>query len=286
MTDMGPPVAEKQKGKVELPSPAPSSPPIGEKESATGSRYLVVTIHDVAPPTLPRVRQILSDLEEVGIRRCTLLVVPRFHGEWDLESTPEFRDFLLSRDPERQEICLHGYQHLGRPDDHRGLARLIATRYTDSEGEFYRLQIKRAVPLIERGLEDLARIGIKPRGFIAPAWLHPFALDKELHRLGFLYTVRLWSFILLQPRIVRVWAPALAYSPRRRWRVALSLMWNPAVWRVSRPVKCLRTVIHPCDWEMAVFRRQITGILSAAHQRRVLLTYADLAETLARGSES
>jgi predicted deacetylase len=241
----------------------------------------VVSVHDVAPQTFPAVRRILEDLDSAGVRKRTLLVVPRFHRETTLESDPQFRDFLGSRDPATDEICLHGFEHISGPRRYNGVARLIATRYTDNEGEFYRLETPEAVRLVEQGLEDMNRLGIAPRGFIAPAWLMPLELEPELQRLGFLYTTRLWSFISLRPEIRHFRAPALVYSARRRWRIALSLMWNPSLWRMSWFVDCLRVVIHPCDWKTERFRRQILGILRIAGTRRRIMTYRDLAAAIA-----
>jgi len=240
-----------------------------------------VSIHDVAPQTFPSVCRILDDLDNTGVPKRTLLVVPRFHGESTLESDPGFRDFLLSRDPAVDEICLHGCRHLSGARIYNGFSHLVATRYTENEGEFYRLDTPEALRLIEEGLADMAQLGITPRGFIAPAWLMPLELEHELRRLGFLYTTRLWSFISLQPEIRHFRSPALVYSARRRWRIALSLMWNPSLWRLSWFVDCLRVVIHPCDWHTDHFRRQILGILRIAGTRRRFMTYADLARAIA-----
>jgi len=248
-------------------------------------RSLVVSIHDVAPPTLARVQAILTELEEAGVRQRTLLVVPRFHGGWSIETDVGFRRFLLSRDPERDEVCLHGYEHLAGAIKHGGLSRMVATRYTEGEGEFYRLETAAAVELIERGRDALAEVGICPRGFVAPAWLHPRELDRELGRLGFLYTTRLWSITVLQPEVRRVAAPVLVYSARRRWRLAASRCWNPCLWQMSRPFRFLRLAIHPRDWDVAAFRSQIRWILRGAVRRRATLSYAAVAEALNREAE-
>jgi len=246
---------------------------------------MVVSVHDVAPPTLTSVRAILADLDAWGVARRTLLVVPRYHGRWSVESSPDFRHFLLSRDPDRDEICLHGYEHLAQPRPLHGLARLIATRYTDREGEFYRLDTESALRLVRKGRESLAHLGIAPPGFVAPAWLHSRELDRELQSEGLLYTTRLWSITMLQPRVHSVPAPTLVYSARRRWRLLASLGWNPCLWRLVRLFRCVRLGIHPRDWDVAAFRRQIHSILRSAARTRTFMTYAEIAETLRRESE-
>ena len=49
---------------------------------------LVVTIHDVAPPTLPAVAALRTLAAGWGAARVTLLAVPNFHGTAPLAGPP------------------------------------------------------------------------------------------------------------------------------------------------------------------------------------------------------
>jgi predicted deacetylase len=49
--------------------------------------------------------------------------------------------------------------------------RLITGAYTAGEGEFYDLDYADALERITRARDEFVAAGLRPRGFIAPAWL-------------------------------------------------------------------------------------------------------------------
>src|SRR6266508_4123064 len=99
-------------------------------------RRLVVAVHDVTPAHTPRLEALYRLLQEFGVRRHALLVVPDWHGAWPLERSPEFAAELAERAADGAEIVLHGLRHdeMGQP---RSLGHRLRTwGRTDREGEF------------------------------------------------------------------------------------------------------------------------------------------------------
>ncbi|HVL19053.1 MAG TPA: DUF2334 domain-containing protein, partial [Gemmatimonadales bacterium] len=66
---------------------------------------LLVSIHDVTPSLAPAVERLWALCAERGVVPA-LLVVPNWHGEWDLSSHPEFVRWLRERAAAGAEIVL------------------------------------------------------------------------------------------------------------------------------------------------------------------------------------
>ncbi len=77
---------------------------------------LLVSIHDVAPPNLPAVRQLWQLCREAGVVPA-LLVVPDWHGARPSSVTPSSWRGCAAPYREGAEIILHGERHdeAGRP---------------------------------------------------------------------------------------------------------------------------------------------------------------------------
>jgi predicted deacetylase len=64
-----------------------------------------ISIHDVAPDTLDRVRKMLSRLKKAGVTQVMLLVIPGL--EWTEESLAQLRDWQGQGHP----LAGHGWVH-------------------------------------------------------------------------------------------------------------------------------------------------------------------------------
>lgn len=239
-------------------------------------RFLVVTIHDVSPLNWERCRAILSEIQKHGIERCVLLLIPDHQRRAQLsESTAEFRKWLneVRKD---NEICLHGYAHVAEDLSGTLVQRLIASRYTKGEGEFYRASAKQIEGLLVQGLDEFDQVGLKPKGFVAPAWLlNPEGLHV-LKRMGFTYTPLLSSIRFLEEPQKTVRAPTLCYSVRSSLRKVISMIFNPVLARLSRSQKILRIAIHPVDYDHPAVFRQILRLIDSEVSRRKAVTYCEL----------
>ena len=140
-------------------------------QTPNSKHLLAVSIHDVSPHTWQDTDAILKRLDAIGIANRILLVIPNFRGEHPIdEADPQFIDWLKSCQ-EKDEICLHGHQHQATEISGGPIARLMATIYTNREGEFYQLNRSEIENKLEDGLQKFKLLGLDSSGFIAPAWL-------------------------------------------------------------------------------------------------------------------
>ncbi len=133
---------------------------------------LVVSLHDVAPTTHQVAEKILTELAHRGVSVCSILVVPNYHHLGSSVENREFALWLQELERRGHEIVIHGYFHERPRQPNEELpAKLVTRVYTNDEGEFYDLGYDEALLRITRARDEFQKIGLRPRGFIAPAWL-------------------------------------------------------------------------------------------------------------------
>src|SRR5262249_13074787 len=164
-----------------------SSPPATSGSCATprrtSSRHampreLAIAVHDVEPATFERCALIRDWLDDHGVQRGTLLVIPAP----DLHPLDDRRPELVPRLAERRErgdaIAQHGLHHvrLGRGSAaHQSLWRLRGTR-----AEFAGLDAAETKAAVAAGRRVMHLAGVEPRGFVAPAYAYTPALRQTL----------------------------------------------------------------------------------------------------------
>jgi predicted deacetylase len=215
--------------------------------SAESPRRLCVSLHDVAPATLDDCANTRAFLDELCPGPVALLVVPDYHGLGRADRDSRFATFIESRILRGDEIVLHGYRHLDEAPPARGLREWLTRRvYTDSEGEFSRLDFDAARTRILRGLVVLRSAGWHPAGFVAPAWLMSAPALSALERTPLRYCATRDAVVALQSDYC-VPAPSLVISTRSAWRRALSPVWNDALLARHASSRILRVALHPAD---------------------------------------
>jgi uncharacterized protein len=145
---------------------------------------LLVSIHDVAPATLPAARAWLAELDQRGVP-ATVLVVP---GPWRL---PELADddetvrWLRAAVAGNHEIALHGWDHgtCAMSGGRRAMGRILA-RGAD---EFLGLDREEAASRLAAGRRVLAELGFDPGGFTPPGWLASRATLQAAGEMGLRY---------------------------------------------------------------------------------------------------
>ncbi len=155
-----------------------------------GSAGLVVSIHDVAPSTLPEVRWLLARLDEVGVAPRVLKVIPRASGADDIRRHPDLVELLTEEIRRGSELVLHGLRHRVPPGARlggRALDRLRARLFAGDAAEFLALDHRAAAEAIEEGSALLDAVGLEAVGFCPPAWLARPGLSSILRDLGFRY---------------------------------------------------------------------------------------------------
>ena len=149
----------------------------------------------------------------------------------------QFVSWLRNLEAAGNEIVIHGYFH-ERPAREREsfLEKLVTQSYTQSEGEFYDLGYDEAFRRIKTARDEFLAGGLKPRGFVAPAWLLSSEGERAARDAEMEYTTRLRTVRDLRSGEIFP-ARSLVYSVRNTWRRAVSLAWNAALARIlgSKP---------------------------------------------------
>jgi predicted deacetylase len=236
---------------------------------------LVVSLHDVAPPTQQITSTIISELGRHGVRVCSILVVPDYHHEGLFAERREFVTWLRGLEADGHEIVIHGYFHERPSRTNESLRDKLVTRfYTQNEGEFYDLSYEEALRRITTARDEFRAQGLKPRGFIAPAWLLGHEAERAACDAQLEYTTRLRSVCDLRSGNVFP-ARTLVYSVHNAWRRELSRSWNAALFRLLKTEALLRISIHPHDYSQRAIWKQILEFIAATRTARTATTYQD-----------
>jgi predicted deacetylase len=248
-------------------------PLVATEAAATSS--LIVSLHDVAPCSQQIASTIISELSAHGVRVCSILVVPDYHHEGALAKHSEFVTWLRALESDGHEIVIHGFFHERPPHRKETLRDKFITRfYTRNEGEFYDLGYEEALRRITTARDQFRALGLKPRGFIAPAWLMGSEAEQAVRDAELEYTTRLRTVCDLRSQSVFP-ARTLVYSVHNSWRRALSRSWNAGLFRLMKSKPLLRISIHPPDYSHPVIWKQILGFVSATKTARTATTYQD-----------
>jgi predicted deacetylase len=241
-------------------------------------KSLVVSLHDVSPLTQSLCEKILSDLDELGVNRTSLLIIPNHHGRAPITQNSSFQRWLTRQIGAGHEPVLHGYFHRRQKNKaDPWFWKLTTEIYTAGEGEFFDLSFDRAARSLCDGLAELAFLPRKVIGFVAPAWLLSEAAEQAVRSLGFVYTTRIGCVRIFKP-LDEVKSRSLVWSTRAPWRVVASLYWNKvlAISKSGAPV--LRVSIHPADIQHKPVWRQIRKIIATAVRERDSIPYERLVE--------
>lgn len=269
---------------MSAPTPSPdhgtSAGPGGSLADALlpGQKLLAVVIHDVAPETWSRCRILVAALEGLGIAPLSLLVVPHYHGG---PRNVAFERWLVQRAALGDELVLHGYDHLDPLPPQGPAQRWLRRIYTAGEGEFAALDHDEAQRRLRAGREWMGALGVRPAGFVAPAWLMSRGTWEALREQPLRYTCTLREVMLL-PQGPSLRSTAQVWSSRSPWRRVASIAWNGVLRRLQAERLLLRLELHPLDaahastW--ASWREVATAAMS---QRRQAVRLDQLADLLA-----
>jgi len=236
---------------------------------------VLVAVHDVSPVHTRRLDVLYRLLDELGVRRYALLVVPDWHGGWPLGQYPQFTAQLRERAATGVEIMLHGLRH-----DEVGLPRPLAHRMrtfgrTDHEGEFASLPPAEARARIDQGLATLRAAGLDAIGFVPPAWLGAPGLERVVHDAGLGFTEDTRSIVVLATGR-RIRAPTTCWSTRTAWRARGSLVVAALRLRLERTRPLVRVALHPPDVESPAVLASCRRTLGALLEQREVIDYGEL----------
>jgi predicted deacetylase len=227
----------------------------------TRAGSIAVALHDVEPATFERCALIRDWLDDHGIERVTLLVIPAPDLHPFNDRRPEMVQWLAECAERGDAIAQHGFQHR---------ASASAPRRSDPEAEFLGLDGDETRRAVEAGRRVLRLAGVLPRGFVAPAYAYTDALRETLAA-----SFDWWA------SLSRIYEPA-------RSTLAPALGSSSAVKRLASPwlVRAgalaagdlLRLDLHPADLDHPRHIGAVEVVLQRAHRRvRHAVTYDDLA---------
>ena len=230
---------------------------------------LAVALHDVEPRTFERCALIRDWLDDHGVDRVTLLVIPApdlhpFH-----DRRPEMVDWLAERQGRGDAVAQHGFQHRQARPAARPRQWLAGWQGGDA-AEFVGLDADETRRAVEAGRRVLRLAGIQPRGFVAPAYAYTAALHDTLAR-----TFEWWASLraVHHPAAPATGAPAMCLgtsSRMKRWS-------SPALVRLGGACagELLRLDLHPADLDHRAHVGALERVLRGARGREAV-TYDDL----------
>jgi uncharacterized protein len=237
---------------------------------------LLVSIHDVTPALAPRVEALWALARQRGVTPA-LLVVPNWHGAWPLEQHPKFVRWVRARADEGAEVFLHGERH-----DEVGLPRSLGDNWrafnkTAREGEFLTLDGPAARERIERGLALFARLGLRPVGFVPPAWLARDSCYGVAADAGLQFAENDGAVVVLA---TRRWisSPVVRWSGRTPFRARASAVVADGRWRLQRGAPVVRIAFHPSDLDHPSSARSASASLERWLGDRPATRYGDLGD--------
>jgi predicted deacetylase len=242
--------------------PAPRAP-----SRTRGHGALAVAIHDIEPATFKRCALIRDWLDDLGVERVTLLVIPAPQLHPFPARSPELANWLLDRVDAGDAVAQHGLQHRRtRPPS------LLSRPWRDFQGgsaaEYPGLDAEATIASVDAGHQVLTGAGLNPRGFVAPGYAYTNALREHLaSRFDW------WATLLALRGRARTSTPALCLGTSGPLKRATS----PVLVRAGAALagRVLRLDLHPADFDHPRHVLAFERVLRRASER-VAVTYDDL----------
>jgi predicted deacetylase len=244
--------------------------------SARAPRTIAVALHYIEPATFERCALIRDWLDDHGVDRVTLLVIPARDLHPLGERSPGMTRWLTQRRSAGDSIAQHGFQHeRTRRAAFSPLGALgVPARRT---GEFVGLGAEETQRAVNAGWRVLKLAGVEPDGFVAPAYAYTPALRRVLPG-----RFRWWAGLLgvhrqsdgMQGERGRLLAPAWGMGTTGRLARTLS----PALIRAGGVLsgETLRLDLHPTDLQHPRHMLALEWVLGRVGHRRDAITYDEL----------
>jgi len=233
-------------------------------------RRLAVALHDIEPATFERVALIRDWLEDLGVDRVTLLVIPAADLHPFSDRRPEVASWLLARAARGDAIAQHGFRHLQSRQQ-----RWPSHALSSESPEFRGLGAYQTDRAVDAGRRILKLAGIEPRGFVAPAYAYTRHLRESL-RTRFSWWAGAWCLYPTElGAVARLGAPPIGLAAGGPLRRRLSPALLRLNCRLAGPT--LRVDLHPLDLASASHMLALEDIIRRATPTRSCVTYDDLA---------
>lgn len=251
-------------------------------------RTIAVALHDVEPATFERCALIRDWLDDHGIERVTMLVIPARDLHPLAERSPEMVRWLLERERGGDAIAQHGFQHLRTHGGRRtrsGAYQALRALGAGTGSEFVGLDEQETRRAVDAGRRVLKLAGLEPRGFVAPGYAYTPALRRTLGERFQWWAALLGLHRAQQPRDAcgtgrrLALTPPVALSSSGRLKRVLSPLLLRGGALASGPT--LRLDIHPSDLERTRHMLALEWVLARAARGREAVTYDELGQLVA-----
>ena len=236
-------------------------------------RTLAVAIHDIEPATFERAALIRDWLDDLGVDRVTMLVIPAADLHPLSDRRPEVAGWLLERSERGDAIAQHGFRHL-QSRHPRWPPRALAAVARESP-EFVGLDARATDRALDAGRRILKLAGLEPRGFVAPAYAYTRSLRESLSsRFAWWAGARALHSTQGGAREQRCSPPiALAAAGPLRRRASPAMLRLAG--RMAGPT--LRVDVHPLDLASPSHMLALEDVIRHATPTRACVTLDDLA---------
>jgi predicted deacetylase len=235
-------------------------------------RVLAVALHDIEPATFERAALIRDWLDDLGVDRVTLLVIPARDMHPLSDRRPEVGTWLGERAERGDAVAQHGFCHLSSRAAH--FPRHPLAGMGREAPEFIGLDSTATVRALDAGRRVLKLAGIEPSGFVAPAYAYTPALRETL-RTRFRWWAGTWAL-----HSTRAGAHRCLSGPPIGLAAAapLTRLISPSLLRVASRLAgpVLRVDVHPLDLASASHMLAREDVIRRARRARACATYDDL----------
>lgn len=240
-----------------------------------------MAVHDIEPATFERCALIRDWLDDHGVDRVTLLVIPARDLHPLGERSPAMTNWLHERRRAGDSIAQHGFRH-GPPRRSVVSRRSLMHAGARRSGEFVGLDGGETRRAVDAGWRLLKLAGIEPDGFVAPAYAYTPALRQLLPR-----RFRWWAGLLrLHSQLPATGAGRSALGRRQLLAPAWGMGAEGPLRRTLSPsliraggLLCghtLRLDLHPSDLQHPRHMMALEWVLECSGSRRQAITYDDL----------
>jgi len=250
--------------------------------SAQPRQTIAVALHGIEPATFERCAVIRDWLDDHGVDRVTLLVIPARDLHPVGGRCPEMVDWLCERRRAGDSIAQHGFQHV-RPHGGGSARWLLARAQGQRGGEFVGLDSEETRRAVHAGWRVLKLAGIEPDGFVAPSYAYTAALRQTLGQ-RFSWWASLLRVHRTQPQVeARAQDESALCQLAPAWSLAaagpFSRAFSPSLVRAGSllPTNTLRLDLHPADLRYPRHMMALEWVLARAGSRRRAITYQELA---------
>jgi predicted deacetylase len=239
------------------------------------SQALTVEIHDVTPAHQAEVEVIRDAVHDTGIDRPTLLVVPRWEDPdgraWDLRDHPDMVEWLQAEQRAGAEIVQHGLTHRAPVPPPPGWHNAFMYHwFSRGCAEFAHLGRDQATERLATGRSILHDCGLRPSGFVAPAWQQSREAIRALCDLGYRFTAFFNHVVPLTGRKPAVFTPALTFDAPGVLVDHCKRLIMRGLEFIHRSSPLLRVALHPGDVRATRLPHVLGRLRSLLRMRRVV----------------